>query len=574
MRFFVALFVIALLSGCGDSRFREHLASLDSVLVSRPDSVLDVLYAMEDESRGQSHSDVMYYELLRADAQNKSYVDFTTDSIMLMVVDYYDRHGTPNEQMRAYYLLGCTYRDLHEAPLTLQYYQTAVERADTTSEDCDFYTMASIYGQMASLYHDQLLADEELRAYDMYSWCSAKIGDKYSEIHGIEMKFGGYLLTYDTVAMFNTARTAHDLYLENNMPEAAAGTYVALIRLCTERGEYERADSMMRVFESQSGAFDDNGNIEAGREHYYCSKGFFYHKMGNIPLAKHYYRRGILAGNYLLALKGMRDVFAEQRNTDSAIYYNDKYIEELEIQEAQRQTQTIQQLNSMYDYSRSQRLAVVKGEEAKRNKTIAFSVAFILLIVIFFVYYRYSKREMRLVLDLSQLNHKFLMASSNYTKAQELASSIGEEFSSYRQAMDNEMAALREEISSYKEQYAELRDADREKAIMQSPVVKAIRMKLPPTNDGTAVTDAKWHELLLLVEQCMPRFYAKVTAGNVLSQDELRLAILTRLKFTPGDIVIIMEKSQVRVSNLRHIVNKKLFSDDSARSLNHNIMQM
>lgn len=79
---------------------------------------------------------------------------------------------------------------------------------------------------------------------------------------------------------------------------------------------------------------------------------------------------------------------------------------------------------------------------------------------------------------------------------------------------------------------------------------------------------------MLLVEQCMPGFYVKITEGNVLSQDELRLAILTRLKFTPSDIVIIMEKSQARVSNLRQIVNKKLFSEDSSRTLNHNILQI
>lgn len=74
----------------------------------------------------------MYYDLLRADAQNKAYIDFTTDSVMLQVADYYDQHGTANEQMRAHYLLGCTYRDLKDVPMEQQCFLEATEKADTT----------------------------------------------------------------------------------------------------------------------------------------------------------------------------------------------------------------------------------------------------------------------------------------------------------------------------------------------------------------------------------------------------------------------------------------------------------
>ena len=47
----------------------------------------------------------MRYHLLHAKAQNKAYVDFTTDSLLLQLTRYYDRHGTPNDRMLAYYLL-------------------------------------------------------------------------------------------------------------------------------------------------------------------------------------------------------------------------------------------------------------------------------------------------------------------------------------------------------------------------------------------------------------------------------------------------------------------------------------
>ena len=77
-----------ILAGCrGKSEFRQTLESLDSVLVSRPDSVYDVLNKLEPQK--QSETDRMYYELLRADAQNKAYIDFTTDSVMKIAINIY-----------------------------------------------------------------------------------------------------------------------------------------------------------------------------------------------------------------------------------------------------------------------------------------------------------------------------------------------------------------------------------------------------------------------------------------------------------------------------------------------------
>ena len=67
---------------------------------------------------------------------------------MLDVVDYYDHHGTANERMRAYYLLGCVDRDLGEAPQALECYHDAVDCADTTAQDCDYKLLSRVYGQM------------------------------------------------------------------------------------------------------------------------------------------------------------------------------------------------------------------------------------------------------------------------------------------------------------------------------------------------------------------------------------------------------------------------------------------
>ncbi len=37
---------------------------------------------------------------------NKAYIDFTSDSTMLEVVDYYEQHGSANEKMLTILYLG------------------------------------------------------------------------------------------------------------------------------------------------------------------------------------------------------------------------------------------------------------------------------------------------------------------------------------------------------------------------------------------------------------------------------------------------------------------------------------
>ena len=64
----------------------------------------------------------MHKALMQAKAQNENFEPFTTDSTMLRVVDYYDSHGTANEQMLAHYFLGCVYRDLGDAPRALEHW--------------------------------------------------------------------------------------------------------------------------------------------------------------------------------------------------------------------------------------------------------------------------------------------------------------------------------------------------------------------------------------------------------------------------------------------------------------------
>ena len=83
MRLFPSIILLTFLTACYDGQRREMLALLDE-----------------------------------ADSLNRAYAQLPSDTLLLEAADFFDRHGTPNEQVRAHYLLGAptATRDRHQKP--------------------------------------------------------------------------------------------------------------------------------------------------------------------------------------------------------------------------------------------------------------------------------------------------------------------------------------------------------------------------------------------------------------------------------------------------------------------------
>lgn len=94
-----------------------------------------------------------YAQILdRAQEQNQNWDSITGIDSIQMAVKYVDRHGSNNDKVRAYYLLGCAYRDAGEAPNALEAFHDAADRADTTSADCDYGLLMRVHAQSAELF--------------------------------------------------------------------------------------------------------------------------------------------------------------------------------------------------------------------------------------------------------------------------------------------------------------------------------------------------------------------------------------------------------------------------------------
>lgn len=158
------LLTAGLLVGCGDRRTDQMLSSIDTLMNNHPDSALQMLDSLKSEKSHWSKSQRMRHDLLHLKAENKAFVPLTSDSVAKNLVSYYDTWGNANERMMAHYLLGCCYRDMGDSPRAIDAYLDAIAQADTTSKNCDYYTLSTIYAQMGGLFHKQLLLSSEIEA--------------------------------------------------------------------------------------------------------------------------------------------------------------------------------------------------------------------------------------------------------------------------------------------------------------------------------------------------------------------------------------------------------------------------
>ena len=80
----------------------EMLDMAENLMDSKPDSALRVLEGIPaSKVKGKEVS--ARYALLKSMALDKNCIDTTTFDILQPAIDYYIKHGTPDEQLRTYY---------------------------------------------------------------------------------------------------------------------------------------------------------------------------------------------------------------------------------------------------------------------------------------------------------------------------------------------------------------------------------------------------------------------------------------------------------------------------------------
>ena len=268
---------VVLLMACSERQeYVRMLEQAQALMHDEPDSALMIIDSLGQHEAEFGKSFRMRYRLHRLNALNKVDTLFRSTDEAKELAEYFDDHGTPNEQMLAYYLLGRAYYDIHEAPMALSCFQTATERADTTASDCDYRQLSRIYGQMSNLFYYQGLYQQELEYEDL----SVKYGWKGNDPLTALRSMGAMILTYKLMnnpdSAIKICEEVFALLKKHGYKDYAASYLSSIIHELLDQNEIEKAERYIRIYEGESGYFDSNNNIEKGRESYYYSKGLYY----------------------------------------------------------------------------------------------------------------------------------------------------------------------------------------------------------------------------------------------------------------------------------------------------------
>ncbi|MBO6221937.1 MAG: hypothetical protein J6N46_08365 [Bacteroidales bacterium] len=105
---FASIIIVLLGASCASRQVTARLSEIESYIDSRPDSALAAIRQIDTAAlRGRAVK--AKYSLLHAIALDKNYIDTADTRIIQPAVDWYARHGSPEEKLKANYYLGVSH---------------------------------------------------------------------------------------------------------------------------------------------------------------------------------------------------------------------------------------------------------------------------------------------------------------------------------------------------------------------------------------------------------------------------------------------------------------------------------
>lgn len=129
-RFLIIFIGLLFIASCNRQRYPQALREADTLLYyHHNDSAAALLKAFGKDTAKADKSVKMYYTLLSTALKDKQFILLKDLSVPPKLIDYYESHGSQEKLARAYFYMGCTYRDLNDALNAIKYYQKAEEVA-------------------------------------------------------------------------------------------------------------------------------------------------------------------------------------------------------------------------------------------------------------------------------------------------------------------------------------------------------------------------------------------------------------------------------------------------------------
>ena len=344
------LLLCATFFSCRDGgRAKGILRTADSLMEEHPDSALAILKRDSLEICRSGKDFRLWYALSRTEADDKCYILHVSDSAIRIAAGCYDSYGSALQRVRADYLLGRVYCDMHLYGHALTSFNKAIA-VDAENDSVINRYKARAATWAGYVYEVEGLHKDALRYNKLAYGYAKKAGAQVTEIYSLRDIGRSYRdLNRNDIAIpyyqqaAKKAKTIDDANLYNMVMEELAGIYI----------EEGRLDEAYAALNTKFLATTDKDIAS----HYYIWAMYF-EKIGQLDSAVAYDKRGMKYSEISIKRDVSLDLarlLTKQGKRDEAMEYYEKYSvysDSVEASELKETSDMLSQVEKSIDVER------------------------------------------------------------------------------------------------------------------------------------------------------------------------------------------------------------------------------
>ena len=550
---------------------------IENLMPQHPDSALMLLEQIENKEN-LSRKDKAHYYLLLTEAEDKTYVTHTTDSLISIAADYYEKTDDLGRKAKAWYYKGRINQDLGH-PLKAQEYYLKALRDEEKIED--HALLGRIHNHIGMLYAYQKVYEKALPFQKKAVENFHLINDSTGQVFALRDLGRTFLMLglQDSSIICNQKAIA--LMRKRIIPSV----YTELAGLYIDRQRMEEAHGLLRT---------SLQNVAKPQAKYpvYLVLGELYKKSGQIDSARFYLQACInsapLPETRAGGLFHLKEIALEKGQWEQAALLSKQYELLKDSIEQGKNAESIRNVQAFYSYNEIEQdlwEARLYASKQKSFYSLLITACLFLLTVALlrFIHYRRERKSLlqRLKANEEQIqrNEQTLKNISDVkdslqneiqiykTKERQLSKEKDEQLkrtneeirqkimqleklSHTKDELEKNLLTLRSENSNLKKR-EQAREEERKK-IEESERLQNERLydkfRSPA---GWEPTDTDWHKLFISVDKLYPKMVTTLQKSTSLNESERKICYLSKIGVKPGAIEILLSKGNVSVYRKR-----------------------
>ena len=550
---------------------------VENLMPQHPDSALMLLEQIENKEN-LSRNDKAHYSLLLTEAEDKTYVTHTTDSLISIAADYYEKTDDLGRKAKAWYYKGRINQDLGH-PLKAQEYYLKALRDEEKIED--HALLGRIHNHIGMLYAYQKVYEKALPFQKKAVENFHLINDSTGQVFALRDLGRTFLMLglQDSSIICNQKAIA--LMRKRIIPSV----YTELAGLYIDRQRMEEAHGLLRT---------SLQNVAKPQAKYpvYLVLGELYKKSGQIDSARFYLQACInsapLPETRAGGLFHLKEIALEKGQWEQAALLSKQYELLKDSIEQGKNAESIRNVQAFYSYNEIEQdlwEARLYASKQKSFYSLLITACLFLLTVALlrFIHYR---RERKNLLQRLKANEEQIQRNEQTLKnISDVKDSLQNEIQIYKtterqlsKEKDEQLKRTNEEIRqkimqleklshtkdeleknllTLRSENSNLKKREQAREEERKKIEESERLQNERLYDkfrspaGWEPTDTDWHKLFISVDKLYPKMVTTLQKSTSLNESERKICYLSKIGVKPGAIEILLGKGNVSVYRKR-----------------------